>query len=97
MQVYLSRSLKSGSTQEDILEELTPTEFKVTLSHAGKIYAEEKSGNQDNLEELDSVILRKIKETCLEAKSKGMECIISIVRNEQLLFNQVTDIKVGAW
>ena len=67
MEVYLSLSLNSDSTQEDIFEELTPTEFKVTLSHAGKIDAEDKAGNQQNLEDLDSLILKMIKETYLEA------------------------------
>jgi hypothetical protein len=67
MQVYLSLALNSDSNQEEIFEELTPTEFKVTLSHAGKIDGEDKAGNQQNLEDLHSVILRKIKETFLEA------------------------------
>ena len=67
MQVYLSLSLNSDPTQEEIFEELTPTEFKMTLSHADKIYAEDKAGNQQNLEDLHNLILKKIKETCLEA------------------------------
>jgi hypothetical protein len=82
--VFISRPLNSASTQKEIFEELTPTEFKVTLSHAGKIDAEDKAGNQENLEDLDSLTLKKIKETCLEAKSKGMECIIFIVRKKRL-------------
>lgn len=67
MQVYVSRPLESGQTQKESFEELTPTEFKVTLTHAGKIEMEDKTGNQDNLEDLDCLIFRKIKEMCLEA------------------------------
>jgi hypothetical protein len=54
--------------------------------HADKIDVEEKPGNQDILKGLNCLMLRKIKDTSLEAKSKGKECIVSIVRNEELLF-----------
>ena len=67
MQVYLSRSLKFGPTQREEFEELAPKEFKVTLKDADKIYVEDRDGNRDNLEELDCLMLRKIKETYNEA------------------------------
>ena len=64
MQVYLSRSLKSGATQREEFEELAPTEFKVTLKEADKIDVEDRAGNREILEDLDCLMLRKIKETC---------------------------------
>ena len=67
MQVYLSRSLKSGPTQREEFEELTPTEFKVNLKDADKIEVEDRAGNRENLEDLDCLMLRKIKETYYEA------------------------------
>ena len=67
MQVYLSRSLKSGPTQREEFEELTPTELKVTLKEADKIYVEDRAGNREILEVLDCLMLRKIKETYNEA------------------------------
>jgi hypothetical protein len=47
MQVYLSRSLKSGATQREEFEELAPTEFKVTLKEADKIDVEDRAGNRE--------------------------------------------------
>jgi hypothetical protein len=67
MQVYISHPQKSGQSQKENFEELTPTEFKVTLTHASKIDMEDKAGIQDSLEDLDCLLMRKIKETCFEA------------------------------
>lgn len=64
MQVYLSRPLRSGPTELEDFEELAPKEFKVTLKDADKIDVEDRAGNRDNLEDLECLMLRKIKETC---------------------------------
>ena len=58
----------------------------MTILHGDKINVEDKPGNQDILKDLNCLMLKKIKDTCLEAKSKGKECIVSIVRREDLLF-----------
>ena len=62
--MYLSRPLKSGLTQQDEFEELAPTEFKVTLKDADKFDKEDRAGCLDILEDLDCLMLVKIKETC---------------------------------
>ena len=62
--MYLSRPLKSGLTHHEVFEELAPTEFKVTHKDADKFDKEDRAGNRDNLEGLDCLKLRKIKETC---------------------------------
>ena len=62
--MYLSRPLNSGLTQQEVFEELAPTEFKVTLKDADKFDVEDRAGNRDNLEGLDCLMLRKIIETC---------------------------------
>jgi hypothetical protein len=69
----------------------------VTLSDAGKIFAEDRAGNRDTLEDIDCIMLRKIKETCKEAETKRQECIISRVCYEEFSFKQVVDIKIAKW
>ena len=65
--------------------------------HADKIDVEDKLGNQVIFKDLNCLLLRKIKDTCLEAYSKGKECIVSIVRRVEFLFEQVIDVYVGEW
>jgi hypothetical protein len=58
---------------------------------------EDRAGDRETLEDLDCLILRKIKEACKEAESKGQECVISRVCYKELSFCLVADIKVDKW
>jgi hypothetical protein len=58
---------------------------------------EDRAGNRDTFKDLDCLLLRKIKEACKEAESKGQECVISRVCYEKVSFDRVVDIKAAKW
>jgi hypothetical protein len=68
MLVYLSQT---DSSRKEQFEELPPKDFKLTLQDAGKVSVEDIAGNRETLDDLDCLIMRKIKEACKEAESKG--------------------------